>query len=204
MPHLILARHGETAWNVERRYQGIKDISLNARGIAQAAALVERLADEHVDAIYASDMQRAHRTAQAIAAPRGLLVRTDPRLREIAFGEWEGLTYDEIQAQYPTDLARWLADPEGCPPPGGESLAQLGARVGSLMQDITAEHSHQTVLVVAHGGSLKALLCLALGLELTGHWHFRLDPASVSEVHLYPEGAIISLLNDCHHVEGIA
>lgn len=204
MPRLILARHGETDWNAERRYQGIQDIPLNARGMAQAAALAERLAKERVDAIYASDLQRARGTAQAIAAPRGLPVRADPRLREIAFGAWEGLTYDEIQAQYPADLARWLADPEGCPPPGGESLAQLGERVESLMRDIAAEHRHQTVLVVAHGGSLQTLLCLALGLELTGRWRFRLDPASVSEVHLYPEGAIISLLNDCHHLEEIA
>jgi alpha-ribazole phosphatase len=203
MPHLILVRHGETAWNAQRRYQGIADIPLSELGQAQAAALAECLTGERIDMIHASDLQRACHTAETIATRHGLPVCTDPRLREIAFGRWEGLTYAEIEARYPTELGRWVMDPASCPPPGGEALDRLQVRVASWLGELAQGHSHQAVLVVAHGGSLQMLLCLALGLSPAARWRFRVDPASISALDLYAEGAILSLLNDRHHLEGV-
>jgi len=201
---LLLVRHGETAWNAEGRYQGATDVPLSPQGRAQARALVSRLAAEALDTIYASDLQRAWQTAEVIAAPHGLPVRSEPRLREIDFGAWEGLNYDEVRQRHPQTLAAWEADPLITTPPGGESLAQVAARVGEALGNITQACQGQTVLLVAHGGSLQVLLCLILGLIPQARWQFRLDPGSLSEVCLYEEGAVLTLLNDTYHLTGVA
>jgi len=201
MVRLLLARHGETTWNAEGRYQGTSDVPLSSRGEAQAQALACRLAREGFDVVYASDLQRAWQTAEAIAARHGLEVCPEPRLREIAFGDWEGLTYDEIQQRYPDAVAAWGGDPVTVRPPGGESLAEVAARVRGVLADIASRHKGGSVLLVAHGGTLRILLCDALGIGPGLGWQFRLDPASLSEVCLYDEGAIVGLLNDTNHLE---
>ncbi len=198
---LLLVRHGETDWNAEGRYQGQSDVPLSAIGQQQAMALARRLAREEIHALYASDLQRAWQTAEVIAAPHGLPVRPEPRLREIDFGAWEGLTFDEIRQRHPQALAAWEADPLGVAPPGGESLAQVVARVGQVLDDIARSCQDRTVLFVAHGGLLQVLLCLALGLAPRARWQFRLDPGSLSELSLYAEGAVLIRLNDTHHLE---
>jgi alpha-ribazole phosphatase len=202
MARLILARHGETIWNAERRYQGWSDILLSARGEEQARALAERLAGERINRVYASDLRRALVTAEAIAGRHHIDIIQEPRLREISFGAWEGLTYAEIQARDPAGWERWLRDPVEAAPSGGESMGQLAARVGSLLEELRRLDERESVLLVAHGGSLQTLLCLAVGLDPQGRWKFRLEPASLSEAHLYTEGAIITLLNDQHHLKG--
>jgi alpha-ribazole phosphatase len=205
MVRLILARHGETAWNAQARYQGQADVELNEAGRRQAAALARRLArlaKGEIHAIYASDLQRAWKTAQAIAAPHSLPMRAEPRLREMSFGDWEGLTYGEIQERDPQTLAAWEADPLHVSPPGGETLAQVAARVQSALDDVTRSHQDQTVLLVAHGGPLRVLICLALGLDPRTHWQFRLDTAAISELEIYEAGAILNYLNDTEHLAG--
>jgi len=202
MVRVILVRHGETIWNAEQRYQGASDLQLSERGELQARRLAARLASESIGLIYSSDSTRALQTADQIAAHHGRQVRPDPRLREMDFGDWEGLTYSEIRERYPQALARWQDDPLATSPPGGESLAQLVTRVGDVLDDFPKLDQAETVLVVSHGGPLRVLLCLALGLAPADHWRFRLDPGSVSELHLYPERAILALLNDQHHLLG--
>jgi len=197
---LILIRHGETIWNAERRYQGVSDVPLSARGALQAQRLAARLARESIGFIYSSDLERAWQTAARIAAEQGVPVRAEPRLREMDFGEWEGLTYAEIQERQPQALARWERDPSGVAPPGGEHLMHLAARVQAMLEGLRQHNDAETVLLVSHGGPLRVLLCLALGLAPSEHWCFRLDPGSVSELYLYPQGAIIALLNDRHHL----
>ncbi len=201
---LILVRHGETDWNVQARYQGHTDVPLNGTGRAQATALGQRLAREKIDVLYASDLQRARSTAEAIASRHGLPVRSDPRLRELDWGDWGGLTHGEIEARAPRELAAWMADLMGAAPPGGESLATLAARVQGMLADIVSHHQGQTVLLVAHGGPLRVLLCLALGLELQLQDRFRLDSASLSELALYEEHSMLIRLNDTSHLERVA
>ncbi len=200
MPNLILVRHGETIWNAERRFQGAQDVPLSPRGEAQARALAARLAGESIQRIYSSDLQRAHVTATLIAEPHGLPVQIEPRLREISFGAWEGMTYEGIHMRYPEGLAWWEADPMNAAPPGGETLAQLQERVESLLAELAALPADETALLVGHGGSLQVLLCVALGLVPRARWQFRLDPGSLSELGLYPAGAILTSLNDRHHL----
>lgn len=199
---LILVRHGETTWNAQQRYQGATDVPLSAQGQLQAQRLAARLAVEAVDLIYSSDLKRASQTAAEMAVRHGLQVVTEPRLREMSFGVWEGLTHSEIRERHAQAFARWEDDPLETAPPGGESLVQLATRVGGLLDDLNGLGDTGTVLLVSHGGPLRVLLCLALGLEPGAHWRFRLDPGSISKLHLYSEGAIVTLLNDRYHLAG--
>ena len=197
---LLLARHGRTAWNAERRYQGQRDVPLNREGRLQADALAQRLSDEPIDVIYASDLRRAWDTAAAIAALQGLPVRPEPRLREIDFGDWEGLTTDEIEQASPGVIMAWRDDPRQAPPPGGENIDQVTGRVRAAMADIARSHQDETVLVVAHGGILRVLLCLALDLPPDAFWRFRFGQASLSQVNVYDSGSTLSMLNETAHL----
>ena len=200
----ILTRHGQTDWNAAQRFQGQSDVPLNEAGIQQATALADRLSREQIDHIYTSDLQRAHETARLIAVHHTCEIYTDPRLREMNFGAWEGLTYAEIKKNNPAILAVWEADILTTSAPNGETLNQLSARVQSMLNDLRAQHADQTVLIVAHGGPLQVLLCLALNMSPAMYWHFRLSPASLSEIAFYSAGAIINLMNDTSHLESIA
>jgi alpha-ribazole phosphatase len=195
-------QHAETAWNVEGRYQGHTDIPLNERGRRQAARLGLRLARESIDAAFASDLGRAWDTASAIAEGRALPVQAEPRLRELNFGAWEGMTHAQIRAAELAALAAWEADPERVSPPDGETLAELAERAQSILDQIQRENGKvkQTILLVGHRGSLRVILCLALGLPPRALWRFRLDAASVTELEMYRQISVLVSLNDTHHL----
>jgi alpha-ribazole phosphatase len=197
---LLLIRHGQTDWNIARRFQGQSDVLLNQTGKNQAKALAERLSSQHVDALYSSDLARAIETAKIIRKSEW---HSDPRLREINFGDWEGLTYNKIKEKYPAALAERETDIYKNAPPNGETLEQLSARVQSMLNELYAKHKEQTVLIIAHGGVLQILLCLALNIKPTMYWQFHLSTASLSEIAFYPDGAILNLLNDTCHLEKI-
>ncbi len=203
MIRLIMVRHGQTTWNAESRYQGQSDPPLDATGEAQAAALARYLTAEQVDAMYSSDLLRARQTAAAIAQVVGLQPATDPRLRELAFGSWEGLTYREIQQRWPEQYLAWQNDPVTRVPPGGETLAQTLQRVGAFVADLRSQRSGQTVMAVAHGGSLRAIVCFALNLPSHAFWRLTLASGSISELQLYPDTAVLTLFNDRHAVREI-
>lgn len=201
MVRVILLRHGETEWNRDLRYQGKTDIELSPQGKEQAGLLAERLAHQKVHAIYSSDLKRAWATAAAISAYHGLEVVAEPRLREMDFGVWEGLTHAEIQGRFPEEMVRWEDNPLVEAPPGGESFGQVVARGKEALNEIIRRHQGATVLIVAHSGSLQALLCAALGINPPARGRFRLDPASISELLLHDEGAVLTLLNDTSHLK---
>lgn len=203
MIRLLLARHGETAWNDERRYQGHIDIPLNAAGEKQAAALARRLAAfEPLHAIYSSDLIRAQATAQPVASVKHLELHLDPRLRELNLGKIEGLTFTEAEKQYPVIIQNWLNNYDK-PPPGGETFSELTARIQTFLTDMAEKHVDQTVLVVAHGGTLSAILRLALKLPPEGHWYFKLANASLSELHIYNEQPLLVYLNSTRHLNEV-
>ncbi|MGD8969150.1 MAG: alpha-ribazole phosphatase [Anaerolineae bacterium] len=200
MIRFLLARHGETAWNAARRYQGQTDVPLNEVGRHQADALAQRLSGEKIDAIYASDLQRAWETAAAIGPFHDLSIQADPRLREIKFGDWEGLTSEEIREQDPESLTTWHNDPLHASPPSGETLNQVARRAGAALAEIIAHNPDKTVLIVAHGGILRVLLSLALEVSPTAYWRFRFGLASLSEVSIGQTGATLETLNDTTHL----
>ncbi len=200
MLRLYLVRHGETAWNVQRRYQGQSDLPLSDVGVEQAEALACRLADEKFDAIYASDLKRAWETANAIAEKSGLAVISEPRLREMNFGIIEGLTFDEAQTRYPKVMAAWLKN-YNQPPPDGEPLNIVSARVLSLLDDLQKKHADQTICLVAHGGPLSEIIRLVLELPAERRWSFAMDNASLSELILGENGhPVLKRLNDTNHL----
>ena len=198
MLHLMLVRHGETEWNAQRRYQGQSDVPLSEFGKWQAELVAVRLAEQKIDAVYASDLKRAWGTAQVIAEKSGLDITSEPRLRELKFGILEGLTFDEAQEQYPEMLAAWLDDFHQTPE-GAETIDMFNTRVVSLLDDLKNKHDEQTVLLVAHGGPLSELLRVILELSPEKRWYLELENASLSEVLIAEEYVSLKRLNDtCH------
>lgn len=200
---VYLVRHGATVWNSAGRYQGHSDIVLSSDGRRQAELLTDRLRRVHLDGVYASDLIRARETAATIAAPHSLAINTRAALREINFGSWEGLTYQEIIAGYPGEWEEWRRNPATRPVPGGESFQQVQERVGQAFNRIVAQEKGRNILLVAHGGSLRTLICTILGLDLNAVWRFRLDNTGVSVVDCYDDTSILVLLNDTHHLEAL-
>ena len=200
MLRLLLIRHGETHWNSAARFQGQCDVPLNTRGRQQAAALASAIAGESIRTLYASDLQRAWQTAQAIAAITGLAAKPEPRFREMSFGAWEGLTYGDIERRDARALRAWQQAPHQVSPPGGETLAQVVQRVREAVGALVLKHQGHTVALVAHGGPIQVLLCLALGLSPRSHWQLMIEPGSISELRIYAQGAILARLNDTHHL----
>ena len=180
---LVLIRHGVTAWNRARRFQGQIDVPLDAVGQSQAARTGRRLADWPLGAVYTSDLVRARQTAEPIAARRGLATRVDARLRERHYGSFEGRTHDELERDEADAWRRWRArDPDFALPGGGESLRALHARVASVLRELASRHPGQTVVAVTHGGVLDIAYRLATGLPLEAPRSHDLLNASLNRV----------------------
>jgi 2,3-bisphosphoglycerate-dependent phosphoglycerate mutase len=159
----LLARHGETDWNSERRWQGHADQPLNAVGRAQARELAETLADRAIYVVYASDLVRAHETAVIVADRLGLPVEVDAGLREVDVGDWAGRLLTEIERDDPEAFRRWQQGQKAWN--DGESYEEMGERVVAALLRIAARHPAETVLVVTHGGSIRACRASAAGLD---------------------------------------
>lgn len=196
--HWYLVRHGETAWNRDGRIHGHTDVGLNDRGRRQMCTLAERLAGYGFGAVYASDLSRAVESAQILVEGHSIPVETDPGLREFSYGEWEGLTAEEAEARNPEDYAcRMALDANAFAAPGGEDTGQLLHRVRRFYERVEARHGpSENVLVVAHGGSIRALLVCLLGLPDDQFWRFRVDCGSLSVVSNHPGGRVLELWNE--------
>jgi probable phosphoglycerate mutase len=192
MTTLLLARHGETDWNRDGRWQGHTDTPLNERGRDQARELAAQLAGEPIAAVYASDLARARETAEIVAASLGLEVRADPRLREIHFGGWEGLTTVEIEERFPDEVARWRADDGSNAFAGGETYAQMGERVVDALSEIAATHPGQAVLVILHGGPIRGLLAHAAGITYAEQRRLRSQLANCDLIRVAVEDGIFT------------
>ncbi len=171
MTTVYLARHGQSDWNAALRWQGHADRPLTELGRRQAAELAERLADTPLDAVYASDLIRARETAEAVATPRGLPLHVLPELREVDVGSWSGLTRLEAQERFPEAFARWRDGGHGWE--DGELYERMAERVVAAVLRVAADHPEGTVLLVAHGGPIRALHAVALGLDLAQHRRLR-------------------------------
>ncbi len=182
MTTILLARHGESDWNRSQRWQGFADRPLTDLGRRQAAELAARLEETELDTIYSSDLRRARETAEIVARSKGLEVHATPDLREVDVGSWSGLTRAEAEAQFPEGYARWLGGGEGWK--DGETYEQMSERVVAAVQRIAALHDDRRVLVVAHGGSIRAVHAAALGLDVHSYRRIqRVEPnATLSAV----------------------
>ena len=164
MTELLLVRHGETDWNRDRRFQGHADPPLNDKGREQANALAQELAAEGIELVYTSDLARARETAEIVGARLGANVLLLRELREIDVGEWQGLTWPEIERRYPEGVRSWHERCHGWE--SGETYDELGERVVAALRCIAAEHPEQRVLVVGHGGTIRATRAFIEGVSV--------------------------------------
>jgi probable phosphoglycerate mutase len=200
----LAIRHGETDWNTGQRIQGHTDIPLNARGLEQARRLALALADERLDALYSSDLQRARQTAAPLARAHGLTVQLEPGLRERGFGDFEGQTYAQIETRWPDGAAAWRRrDLDFAPPGGGESLPDFEARCVAHVRRIALRHPGQSVALVAHGGVLDMLYRAAsrAGLQAPRTW--QLGNATINRLLWADEGLMLVGWDDARHLDDL-
>ena len=200
---ILAIRHGETAWNVDTRIQGHLDIPLNDTGLQQARWLAQALAErDEVHAVYASDLSRAHVTAQTIAQAMGLTVTTHPGLRERAFGDFQGRTFAEIEAEQPEHAQHWRKrTPEWAPPGAGESLIALRERVLATVQELAAGHPGEQIVLVAHGGVMDVLYRAATRLDLQAPRTWLLPNTAVNRLLWTPQGLSLVGWADTTHLD---
>ncbi|MDD5591533.1 MAG: histidine phosphatase family protein [Dehalococcoidales bacterium] len=201
MSRLFLVRHGETALKSSLRLWGHTDVELSDLGLEQAERLRDRLAPEKIDFVYSSDLKRALVTARTIASRHQLDITGCAELREFNYGKVEGLTFEEIDQLYP-ECSRYLKDRNtDLRFPDGEGLAELGKRVEKFIERLEKHKAEDTILVVAHSGVLRTLICRLLGLELKHVFQFIPGLASLSIVETCPGGAILNLFNSISHLD---
>jgi broad specificity phosphatase PhoE len=214
--HLLLLRHGETDWNVERRIQGWADSKLTELGQRQIELLSNRLRDLPLNSVYSSDARRARQTAEAIIGGREINLTVVAELRETGWGDWEGHTAAEISAAEPelwerfsrrsqtepgTDQADWEATTLV---PNGEPIAHASRRINGAVDRIVGHHSEDSgyIAVIGHGGSLRFVIANLLGLRPADARRFHLDNASVTHFEITASRKVLKLLNDSSHWSG--
>lgn len=196
---IILIRHGETLWNAGGRFQGHSDIALSPVGTRQAELLAEHFPVKSVDAVYSSDLKRAVKTAECVAKKFHLKVTRIPALKEISFGEWEGLTYEEIASRWPEQIATFYAHPERMTIPRGESFTEVQARAVGAILEICRRHRDETVAVAAHGGVTRTILAEALHMPLRRVWSIKQENTAVNIIRYDGDQRVVELVNStCH------
>jgi broad specificity phosphatase PhoE len=198
---LILVRHGETMWNRENRVQGFTDVALSDLGRLQAERLGLCLRDEPLDAVHCSTLQRAYDTASAIARHHDLPILTDPDLRELNQGDFEGLTFAELRDRYRAFLKQWITDPGSVTMPNGESLQGVQDRAWQAIRGIVAED--RDALVVSHGFTIMSILCRIQGIELNEFRRAQIDLASRTHVEFAGGKGTVVLFNDTTHLKDL-
>jgi len=198
---IIAVRHGETAWNVDTRIQGHLDIALNDVGLWQAGRVASALADEPIDAIYASDLLRAWQTAQAIAEVVACPLQAHNGLRERGFGDFEGHTYTEIESTWPGLSMQWRQREPQWAPPGGESLITVRERVQGTVDRLAAQHVGGQIVLVAHGGVMDILYRLATGQDLRAPRAWQLGNAAINRLLWTPDALTLVGWADTAHLD---
>jgi broad specificity phosphatase PhoE len=198
---VVLVRHGETEWNRVERFRGRTDIELNHTGRRQARAVAQRVPGWRIAAIYSSPLKRALQTAQPIAEACGLGVATLEGIADVDYGEWSGLSAEEALARWPEVYETWMHTPLLTIFPGGESLPRVQDRSWSALQEVSAAHPGETVLLVSHVVVNRALICSALGLAGETFWRIGQDNAAINVLEGANGRYRVLLLNDTCHLE---
>ena len=202
MTEIILARHGETEWNVEEVFRGKIDIELSETGIRQAGLLAEYLGKSKIDAIYSSPLKRALRTSETIASYHQLKVEITPGLIDLDFGKWQGLPHQEVKAKYPELYVEWANHPEWVRLPGGESLDDVRARAIGVANEVIARYEG-TVILVSHRVVNKVLICALLGLDNSHFWNIKQDTCGITTFTYENERFILTGHNDTSFLKSI-
>ena len=200
MTEIILARHGETEWNVEEVFRGRIDIELNQTGIKQAELLAEYLSHIKIDAVYSSPLKRAVKTAEIIAGYHKLDVEIAPGLIDFDCGKWQGLPHQEVKDKYKELYAQWIKNPHQVKIPAGESLNDVRKRAMSIVEAVIAKYSG-TVVLVSHRVVNKVLICALLGLDNSHFWNIRQDTCGITTFSYENERFILTKHNDTSYLK---
>ena len=177
---IILVRHGQTAWNTEEVFRGQIDIELDDTGLKQAELLAEYLDQRELEAVYSSPLKRAVQTAEAIARRHGLAVEITPGLNDIDFGEWQGLSLQEVRSRFSEPFAAWVSEPHRVRIPSGESLDDVRQRALTLVNQVVEKHEGKVIALVSHRVVNKVLICALLGLDNSHFWDVRIDTCGMT------------------------
>jgi len=192
---IILARHGETEWNVAEVFRGRIDVELNETGIKQAELLAKHLSDLKIQSVYSSPLKRALKTAEMIAGYHKLDVEVAPGLIDFDYGEWQGLPHQEVKGKYKELYAQWIKNPHQVKVPAGESLSEVRKRAIAVVNNVIAKYEG-TIVLVSHRVVNKVLICALLGLDNSHFWNIRLDTCGITTFAYEKERFILTKHND--------
>jgi len=202
MTQVILARHGETEWNVEQIFRGRIDIELNETGIKQAELLAEYLSNLKIDAVYSSPLKRALKTAEMIVSHHKLDVEIAPGLIDFDYGKWQGLPHQEVKDRYKELYGKWLKNPHRVKMPDGESLNDVRERALSVVDDVVAKYEG-TVVLVSHRVVNKVLICALLGLDNSHFWNIKQDTCGTTTFAYEDKRFILTKHNNTSYLKPI-
>ena len=205
MTKIILARHGHVDWIAPERFRGRAELPLSPLGERQAEALGRRVAESwRPDAIYTSPLSRCVHTGEAIARTADTRGEVLDALADTDYGQWQGLTHDEVRARWPEELRNWFEAPDLALIPDGETLAAVLVRAIGVLQRVLRQHRGQTVVLVGHDSINRVLLLHCLGLPLARYWRIRQEPCCVNEIDVDGREFTIHRLNETHHTSGLS
>ena len=199
MLRLYFMRHGETVWNTERRYQGMTDIELSEEGLRQAECAAKRFKNIKIDKIYASPLKRAMKTAEKIAAEKGLEIISEDDFREIHFGEWEGKTVPELTEKYGESYTNFIREPHKDGFPGEGSVENVINRIKPGIDRLIAE-DEGNVLIVSHGGIIRLMIMYIMGLDSSWFTKMWINNTGVSIIEIKDGRKLLLTLNDSAHL----
>ncbi len=192
---LYLARHGQIKGFERMTANGHTDIDITETGVIQMQTLAERLRLVELHAIYATGLIRTEKGARIIAQYHSVPIKTKPDLREIFFGDWDGMPLEEIERSYPGELDKRYADIAEYRPPNGENMADVSKRVLGCLKEILREEAGNNILIVAHGGVNRLIICDALGLPVKSLFNIQQDYGCLNIIDYYPENRLVRLMN---------
>jgi probable phosphoglycerate mutase len=196
-----IVRHGQTNWNILGKTQGHGNSDLTAKGIEQATELAESIVNYPIDYIYSSDLGRAVQTAQILGDKLNIKVKETEALREMGFGEWEGLLIDEIKANYANVYATWRNEPHLAQIPGGETLHLIKDRVDSFIQSLNEKYDNKHILLVTHSVTVRVMLLAFLNSGMENIYRIKQDNTALNIVEYRDYGPVVIKMNDTSHIK---
>jgi broad specificity phosphatase PhoE len=201
MTKVYLVRHGQTAWNLEEVFRGRMDIPLDDTGKQEVHLAGEALKDQTIHAIYSSPLSRSMETAENIAKFQNIPVTPLEAIIDISYGDWEGVSLDDVRKKYPDLYTLWLREPHKVTFPNGESLEQVRTRAMAAINQLIEKHQNETIALVAHRVPNKVICCSMLGIENKNFWRIQQDTASTNLFTHKDDQWIISFLNDTSYLK---
>lgn len=196
-----IVRHGQTNWNILGKTQGHGNSDLTAKGIEQATELAESIVNYPIDYIYSSDLGRAVQTAQILGDKLNIKVKETEALREMGFGEWEGLLIDEIKSNYASVYTTWRNEPHLAQIPGGETLHLIKDRVDSFIQSLNEKYDNKHILLVTHSVTVRVMLLAFLNSGMENIYRIKQDNTALNIVEYRDYGPVVIKMNDTSHIK---